>query len=121
MGRGYIPNLITPSAEEARILGSAGGKKSGEARRKKIMLRDCLSELLEMQNKSVLDDAGIPVTNAVAMSIKAVEAANNGDWKAWELVRDTAGQKPVERMVIADVDAETLADVERLVEGIDEE
>ena len=43
--------------------------------------------------------------------------ALNGDLKAWELVRDTAGQKPVERVMIADVEPSVIAEVEAMVNG----
>ena len=33
------------------------------------------------------------------MALSAFEGALRGDWKAWELVRDTAGQKPKEKEV----------------------
>jgi len=108
-------NLIVPTSEKARINGAKGGAASGEAKRKRKLLRDCLNELLDKPTLT-FDEYGNPLTTAEVISIKAIEGALNGDWKAFELVRDTSGQKPVERIMIADVDAETLADVERLVE-----
>ena len=121
MPRGNPSNLVVPTSEQARINGAKGGHASQISQRRKKLLRDYLIELMDKQNPSVVDENGDPVTNAALMAIRAVEAATNGDWKAFELVRDTAGQKPVERMVIADVDAETLADVERMVEESGEE
>ena len=121
MPRGNPQYLVVPTSEQARENGAAGGRASQAAQRKKKLLRDHLIELMEMKNPLVLDENGDPQTNAAIMSIKAIDEALKGDWKAWELVRDTAGQKPIERMVIADVDAETLADVERMVEGAEDE
>ena len=121
MPRGNPSNLVVPTSEQARKNGAAGGYASQAAQRKKKLLRDHLIELMEMKNPLILDENGEPQTNAAIMAIKAIDEALKGDWKAWELVRDTAGQKPIERMVIADVDAETLAEVERMVEGIEEE
>ena len=51
------------------------------------------------------------------MAAKAFQAALKGDWKAWELVRDTAGQKPVERVMVADVEPSVIAEVEAMVNG----
>jgi hypothetical protein len=85
-------------AEKARVAGKVGGVKSGEAKRKKKLLRELLNELLERQNNLVIDENGDPMTNAAIMAVKAIDAASGGDWKAWELVRDTAGQKPVDRV-----------------------
>ena len=82
-------NLRVPTSSEARINGKKGGIASGEARR-----------------------AG---TEAVVA--KAFQAALKGDWKAGELVRDTAGHKPVERVMVADVEASVIAEVEAMVNG----
>jgi hypothetical protein len=40
---------------------------------------------------------GKKLTGAEKMALAAFEGALRGDWKAWELVRDTAGQKPKEK------------------------
>ena len=41
----------------------------------------------------------------------------DGDLKAFELMRDTAGQKPVEKFMVADVEASVIAEVEAMVNG----
>ena len=48
---------------------------------------------------------------------KVFRRAVKGDWKTWELVRDTAGQKPVERVMVADVEPSVIAEVEAMVKG----
>ena len=40
-----------------------------------------------------------------------------GDLKAFELIRDTIGEKPVERVAVSDVPAETMEAVEKLMLG----
>jgi hypothetical protein len=101
------------TTEEARERGKNGGKKSGEARRNKKMLRECLEALLEGE----VEYNGSKVSISEAMAATAVQAALRGDWKAWELVRDTAGQKPVEKVVTADVDPSVIDEVEEMVRG----
>ena len=105
------------TTEEARERGANGGVKSGEARREKKLLRELLNDLLERQNNLMLDENGDPMTNAAIMAVKAIDAASGGDWKAWELVRDTAGQKPIEKIMVADVDAEVVEQIENMVLG----
>jgi hypothetical protein len=99
------------SKEELREMTSKGGKASGKARRKKKELRECLEILL---NRKYETD-GKELTGSEIMSVTAIKAAMGGDWKAWELVRDTAGQKPVEKLIMAEVDPETVKLVEDLV------
>lgn len=106
-------NLRVPTSEEAREIGSKGGKASGEARRQKKQLKEIL-ELL-MERKAGNDSEGNEITTAEAMAIKAVKEAMNGDWKAWELVRDTAGQKPVDKVMIAEVEQDVIDEVEKAV------
>lgn len=79
---------------EARENGRKGGRKSGEIRRNKKELRDCLEALLA---KKFEDSDGQKLTGAEKLALAAFEGALRGDWKAWELVRDTAGQKPKEK------------------------
>ena len=110
-------NLIVPTSEQARINGHKGGVASVEAHKKKRLLRDLLNELMDKQNNLMLDENGDPMTNAAIMAVKAIDAASGGDWKAWELVRDTAGQKPIEKIMVADVDAGVVEQIESMVLG----
>ena len=83
------------SKEEAKRLGKKGGIASGKARREKKTLRQCLEILLE---KTIKDKKGIEITGAEAVSLKVFEKALKGDIRAFEVLRDTAGQKPVEKV-----------------------
>ena len=51
----------------------------------------------------------------------AEEEIANGNVKMWELVRDTIGEKPVDKSVQANIDAEYLASVEYIGELLGEE
>ncbi len=74
------------SGDEAAKLGSAGGKKSGEARRRKRDLKAYMTALLDGDRDGV--------TGAEALTIALFERAMTGDAKAFELVCATAGQTP---------------------------
>lgn len=91
-----------------------GGRKSGEARRAKKSLREAMQVLMDAD---LAGKDGKTMTGTEAMAAKAFQAALKGDWKAWELVRDTAGQKPVERVMVADVDRSVIDEVEEMVTG----
>lgn len=104
--------------EEARQISINGGKKSGEARRKKKLLKDCLDELLE---KEWENRKGEKHSGSEAISIALFKKALAGDMKAFEIVRDTAGQKPVEKVMLAEVDQSTIDEVEAMVLGEDDD
>lgn len=107
------------SVEEAREMGAKGGRISGESRRRKKQIREYLEILLERDAGK--DATGKTITTAEAMAIKAVKEAMSGDWKAWELVRDTAGQKPVDKVMVSDVSPEVMEEVESIINGIEQE
>lgn len=95
--RGDDAHKFTP--EEA----SKGGKASAEARRRKRDLRKAFEMLLE---KEFADKSGKLISGAEALAAKQFEKALKGDSKAFEVVRDTAGQKPVEKLEVAQIEKE---------------
>lgn len=91
----------TRTKEEQKKIATLGGKASGKARRDKKMLRDCLEILME---KKYLDEAtGKKLTGAELLSIDLFEKALketdvSKKARAFEVIRDTAGQKPVDKV-----------------------
>lgn len=85
-------NLKKLSPEEARKNGSKGGKKSAEVRRQKKLLKEILEEALEKETKT--GNVAIDITNAL------IKKAKKGNVKAYEVIRDTLGQKPKETVKI---------------------
>ena len=83
------------SESEVRKLNSKGGVNSGEARRRKRDIRLALEALLE---KDITDRHGNVMSTAEAIAIKQIEKALKGDTKAFEVVRDSAGQKPSDKL-----------------------
>ena len=75
-------NLIVPSSEVARENGRKGGLKKAENERKRKTLREELLALLEQGDTQ----------NRLSLSI--IQKAMTGDTKAFEVIRDTIGEKP---------------------------
>ena len=103
------------SREKAKENGRKGGIKSGEVKRAKKELRQCFEALLE---SNVLDKkTGEEMSGAEAAALTVFRKALKGDLKAFELLRDTAGQKPIEKVAIGDVTADVINEVENMVLG----
>ncbi len=114
------PFTSEQSREEAAKNGKKGGKASGEARRAKKDLREALQALLDAP---IIDKkTGMKMTGTEAVAAKLFQRfLRDGDLKAFELIRDTSGQKPVEKIVQVDIDPDIIAEVERLVTEDDKE
>lgn len=91
---------------------SKGGKASGEARRRKRDIRLALEALLE---KDVQTKTGETLSGAEAIALKQMQKALKGDTRAFEVVRDSSGQKPVEKVMLAEVSQEVIDEVEKMV------
>ena len=104
--RGDEAHKFTP--EEA----SKGGKASAEARRRKRDIRKALEMLLE---KDFTDKKGVTMSGAEAIAAKQFQKAMKGDTNAFCVVRDTAGQKPVEKIQVDEVDQKALDELEKMV------
>ena len=83
------------AGEQQVEIARQGGVASGIARREKKSLREAMQVLMDAD---LTGKDGKTMTGTEAMAAKAFQAALKGDWKAWELVRDTAGQKPVDKV-----------------------
>ncbi len=82
-------NLLRPedlTSEQLRERARKGGIASGEARAKRKTLREELLLLLEKGDTQE------------RISLALLQKAMNGDTKAFEIVRDTVGEKPVDKL-----------------------
>lgn len=78
--------------------GKKGGPRSQAVQREKRLLREALKMMLEMQDENALQ--GMDQTNAQAIAIAAIKKAKDGDIPACIFVRDTSGEKPVEKQEV---------------------
>ena len=100
--RGNVQNLRVPTSEQAREYGRRGGIKTAENRMRRKSLKEALEILLEKEYET---EKGKKMTGIDLISLKQIEKAiKSGDTKAFEVIRDTIGQKPVERVEISDID-----------------
>ena len=97
---------------------SKGGKNSAEARRRKRDLRLALEMLLE---KDYVDKNGNTVSGTEAITAKLFEQAMKGNVKAFETLRSTVGQDPVQKVAIAEVTQDVIDEVENAVLGEEED
>lgn len=93
--------------EEAKKRGSNGGKKSAEARREKRLIKD---RILERMGE---DDWDEYIDGIISRSKESTEAAG--------FLRDTIGQKPIDKVQIQEIDQDIIDEVEAMVFEDDDE
>lgn len=113
-GKGGKDNLIPGGHKLTLDEQKAGGIASGIARRKKKDFREACIALLEAETT---DEVGNIVTGYDIVINSMFVQAKLGNVKAFEALRDTAGQKPVDKVVVADVDQSVINEVESIVAG----
>ena len=87
------------SKEEARERGRKGGIASGKARRERKTLREELLLLLEKGDTQE------------KVSLALIKQALDGNTKAFEVIRDSIGEKPVDKTLNATTEAKKLEDL----------
>lgn len=109
-------NLI-PNSErtpkELKEMTRKAGIASGEARRRKRDLRIALEMLLE---KDITAKDGQTMSGTEAITAKLFEQALKGNVKAFETIRSTVGQDPVQKVEQVNIDMEYEESVEYLKE-----
>ena len=116
--KGSVVGFNELSKEEKHRIQSMGGKVAHAKRKQSIILADTMKMLMEMpladedDIKRILLAKGFDedmLTEATAICYTQLQRAKQ-DSKAFEVVRDTIGQKPVERQVIS-AEIETGTDI----------
>ncbi len=106
------PFTSDQSREEAAKNGRIGGVASGVSKRRKKDLREALEELLD---RKYTDKNGNKLTGTEAITAKLFEQAMKGNIKAFETIRSTVGQDPVQKVMLAEVNQDVIDEVERAV------
>lgn len=81
------------TSEEAQRIGKKGGEASGKARAIKKTFKEAFEDDLTDDKIKALIDA-------------MYKEAKRGNTKAFEIIRDTMGQKPIERQEVKEVTSE---------------
>ena len=89
-----MKTLDKRTPEERKMIASMGGKKQGENRRKRKALKEYLELALQIENEEGLDYYTL-ITKSL------LEQAENGNVKAYEVIRDTLGQSPKQQVELS--------------------
>ena len=120
MPRAKNPNSIKnlKSGHEGHQLSredkSKGGKKSQEVQHRKKEIKECLKYLLETE----IELNGEKQTGAEAITAVLFKKALQGDrdsLRAFELIRDSAGQKPSEKVEVSTGDVNIQKEIEEMI------
>lgn len=107
------------SRTKAAENGRKGGIASGEAKRERANLRKMLQIALESDDFK--DKFGNKMTGAELMVKVAFKEMAKGNPKYWELIRDTAGFKPIDKIQVSEIDQSVIDEVESMVLESEEE
>lgn len=106
--------LNTKTKDEQRKITSEGGRKSGQVRREKRLLKDTIQMFFEAApTPEVIQQCAEafgfnPKDLQEVITGGLIQKAMCGDAKAFEVLRDTAGQKPIDKKEITGADGEQL-------------
>lgn len=101
MGKINMQNLRTPSTEQAREM----QKKSAEKRSQNIKERKLIRQVIEERLGG--EDLEEIVDNLIDRAKR--------DSKDFEVLQSALGQKPVEKVVVSEIDVDVIDEVERMI------
>lgn len=90
MNEENLVSLADRTTEEVREIARKGGIASGKVRKEKKLLKELLEEALSKGTET--DNEYVNITLAL------IKEANRGNVKAYEVIRDTLGQKPIDKV-----------------------
>lgn len=91
MNESNLVSLADRTTEEQREIARKGGIASGKARKERKTLKE---ELLLLLSEGDTQEK---------ISLSLIKQALNGNTKAFEIIRDTVGEKPKEEIEVNDV------------------
>lgn len=122
-GTGKIGRPVSPVNGQPIPVGvkfQAGDSRAKEMQKRATRKRKENADLRKlcrmwMDEKVATGAGGEKITGGQMMVRVAVKEMVAGNPKFWELLRDTAGFKPVDRVMVAEVEPAVIAQVERMV------
>jgi len=100
--------------EEQRERSRKAGKRSGEVRRQRKTMRQELEYLL---TEEIHDKNGKAMNTQKALGTSLIKAALNGSVQAFIAIRDTIGEKPVEKVDVQAADFTALEAAYKAMKG----
>lgn len=113
VGKNNLIPLNKRTKKEQKEIAKKGGIASGKARKEKADLKRQLQAWLEADVAT--DKDGNPMTGSELMVKVAAKEMSKGNARFWELIRDTAGYKPIDKVMVAEVEQEVIDEVESMV------
>ena len=104
----------------------AGDLRATEAQKASVVSRKERGDLrklcqLWMEEEVATGKDGEKITGGQMMVRVAVKEVAKGNPRFWELLRDTAGFKPVDKVMVAEVDPAVIDEVEQMVKEAGDE
>ena len=108
----------SPAARATRFV--SGDLRAKEAQAKGVIARKERGDLrklcqLWMEEEVATGKDGEKITGGQMMVRVAVKEVAKGTPRFWELLRDTAGFKPVDKVMVSEVEPAVIAEVEEMV------
>lgn len=110
---GLKPFTSDQDREQARINGAKGGRKSGETKRRRKLFAEAFEEIL---SKDFVDRNGDEIQGVAALAAKVFQQAMDGDIRAFCEIRDTCGERPIQKVETVEISQETYDNVRRMLE-----
>lgn len=110
------------TASEQRKIAQKGGIVSGQVRRQKKAFRELFEQMLSEDGGTLNGQQVSRKDMVTARAIKMLTSDKTKDQdflRAFEIVRDTIGEKPVEKVVVSEVSQEVIDEVEKIVNEIE--
>ena len=114
----------TLTVNEQRKIAKKGAKKSVEVRAQRKTFKLALEQVLStiasekwIHNRAMKECFDPKLSLGENLAIAQVLNAINGDTKAYEVIRDTIGEKPVEKIEVNEIDTEREKEIEAFFEN----
>lgn len=107
------------TSETAREAGKKGGRKAGiNIKARKTLREELLNVLTEMLIPEKGSGKNVPVQEALSVSL--IRAALSGNVRAFEIIRDTIGEKPIENVTLVTSNFSALDDAFKTLQSASE-
>ena len=119
------PDTQFRSGREAVENGTKGGKASGKARREQAAFRDFFNSILDEDggkyNGETISKKKLIAIKALKYLLDENELSAHEFARMFEIVRDTIGEKPIDKVQVSEVDQSVIDEIEAMMAETEEE